>query len=130
VAIRSARGKTVFAGPRASEVALAAASFLKRSKRSRHVPAAVRRAVYQRDCGQCSFVSNDGRRCEARALLELDHVEPWAKLGDAGLDNIRLRCRAHNQWHARECFGARHVEAKIATRRCGAVSRAVRCDQS
>jgi len=73
--------------------------------------------VYLRDHGQCSFVSADGRRCEARALLELDHIEPWAKRGDAGVDNIRLRCRAHNQMHARECFGARHIAAKIAERR-------------
>ena len=86
-------------------------------KRSRHVPAAVRRAVYLRDHGQCSFASEDGRRCEARSLLELDHIEPWGKLGSAGVDNIRLRCRAHNQLHARECFGARHIEAKIAARR-------------
>jgi hypothetical protein len=120
VPITSAQGKTVLPGSRASEVAQIAAGFSKRSKRSRHVPAAVRRAVYWRDCGQCSFVSEDGRRCEARALLELDHIEPWAKLGDAGVDNIRLRCRPHNQLHARECFGARHVEAKIAARRCRA----------
>ena len=75
--------------------------------------------MYERDCRQCSFVSEEGRRCEARALLELDHVEPWAKLGEARVYNIRLRSRAHK--HARECFGARHVEAQIAARRRGAV---------
>jgi hypothetical protein len=103
-------------GLRASEVVHVAVRFRKRRKRSRSIPAAVRRAVYLRDCGRCSFVSEDGRRCEARALLELDHVQPWAKLGDAGIENIRLRCRAHNQMHARDCFGARHIEAKIAAR--------------
>jgi hypothetical protein len=91
-------------------------------KLRRHVPAAVRRAVYLRDGGQCTFASEDGRRCEARALLELDHVKPWARQGDAGTDNIRLRCRAHNQMHARECFGDRHIEAKIAARRGEAVA--------
>ena len=78
--------------------------------------------MYQRDCGRCSFVSEDGRRCETSALLELDHVQPCAKLGDAGIGNIRLRCRVHNQLHARECFGARHIEAKIAARQCAAVA--------
>jgi hypothetical protein len=73
--------------------------------------------VYLRDDARCSFVAHDGRRCDARALLELDHAEPWARLGEAGVDNLRLRCRAHNQWHARECFGARHIDAKIAARR-------------
>jgi hypothetical protein len=86
------------------------------SKRSRHVPAAVRRTVYLRDQGRCSFVSEDGRRCPATAFLELDHIEPWAVLGDAVVDNIRLRCRAHNQLHARNCFGIGHVAAKIAAR--------------
>jgi len=116
-AIASAEGKTALVSSRAGHVARVAAGFAKRDKRSRYVPAAVRRAVYLRDCGQCSFVSEDGRRCEARPRLELDHIEPWARLGDAGVDNIRLRCRAHNQVHARECFGARHIEAKMAARR-------------
>jgi hypothetical protein len=109
--------KTARDGLRASGGARVAGCSADRSKRSRYVPAAVRRAVYLRDCGQCSFVSPAGRRCDARALLELDHAKPWARLGEAGVDNIRLRCRAHNQWHARECFGARHIEAKIAARR-------------
>src|SRR5262249_38164259 len=38
----------------------------------RYVPAAERRAVWQRDKGQCSYVGPDGRRCEARTHLEYD----------------------------------------------------------
>jgi 5-methylcytosine-specific restriction endonuclease McrA len=120
-AIASPEDNSELVRPRGSQVAWVAAGFAKQSKRSRHVPAAVRREVYLRDRGQCSFVSEDGRRCEARAALELDHVEPWAKLGDAQVDNIRLRCRAHNQLHARECFGGRHIEAKITARQAQAV---------
>jgi hypothetical protein len=116
-AIPSAAGESALVGSQAREVARGAASFATRSRRSRYVSAAVRRAVYLRDDARCSFVSPDGRRCDARALLELDHFQPWAKLGDAGVDNIRLRCRAHNQLHARESFGARHIEVKIAARR-------------
>ena len=117
LAIPLAGGKTALVGSPARQVARVAAGFAQLRRRSRCVPAAVRRAVYLRDDARCSFVSHEGRRCDARALLELDHAVPWAKLGDAGVDNIRLRCRAHNQWHARECFGARHIEAKIAARR-------------
>jgi hypothetical protein len=83
-------------------------------KRHRYVSATVRRAVYVRDHARCSFVAADGRQCEARSMLELDHVEPWAALGGAGVENIRLLCRAHNQLHARECFGVGHVTAKIS----------------
>ncbi len=100
-----------------------AVSFGQLQKRGRYIPAAVRRAVYVRDRGRCSFVASDGRRCEARAFLELDHVEPWARSGRAVDENIRLRCRAHNQMHARDCFGEAQVAAKVeasrrATRIC------------
>jgi hypothetical protein len=92
-------------------------------KRSRYVSAAVRREVYLRDCGRCSFVSGDGRRCEARAFLELDHVEPWVALGRSEADNLPLRCRAHNGLHAHHCFGALHIAGKIAARRRAAQAR-------
>ena len=63
----------------------------------RHCPAAVARAVFLRDGKQCSYVSPDGRRCSARRCLELDHVVPWAVGGKSTVENLRLRCRAHNQ---------------------------------
>ncbi len=71
----------------------------------RHVPAHVRRAVWARDGGRCTFVSANGRRCEARARLEFDHELEVARGGLATISNLRLRCRAHNQ-HGAECaFG-------------------------
>lgn len=87
------------------------------AKRGRHVPAAVAREVYARDGAQCSFVSNDGRRCAARSWLELDHVLPWAEGGPTESWNLRLRCRAHNQQHARNHFGRDHVATAIARAR-------------
>jgi hypothetical protein len=88
--------------------------------RSRYLSAPVTRSVYLRDRGQCSFVSADGRRCGARAFLQLDHIEPWAVLGASVTENIRILCWGHNQLHARNCFGARHVAAKIAAQRADA----------
>ena len=85
-------------------------------QRTRHVPAVVSREVYLGDQGQCSFVSTAGRRCECRAFLELDHITPWAAGGAATGANLRLRCRAHNQHHARVYFGAGHVARAIAGR--------------
>lgn len=73
----------------------------------RRVPQWVRDRVWARDKGRCAFVGEGGRRCEAVAGLELDHVIPWAKGGrsdDPG--NVRLLCRAHNQAAARESFAA------------------------
>ena len=83
----------------------------------RYVAMAVRREIHCRDGGQCSFVSATGRRCATRAFLELDHVEPHARFGASDARNLRLRCKAHNLLHARECFGSLHIAAKIAARK-------------
>jgi hypothetical protein len=104
--------------------------FVKRSRRSRCVPAAVRRAVYLRDDAQCSFVSQDGRRCDARALLELDHAEPWARLGDAGVDNIRLRCREHNNCMRGSALAFVILKQRLKPGGLQRYRRPVRCDQS
>jgi hypothetical protein len=89
---------------------------LARTKRPRQTPStqdaeltritnATRRAVFERDGLQCTFVSDDGRRCEGRAFLELDHVDPKAIGGTNDHDNLRVRCRAHNQLWAEQVFG-------------------------
>jgi 5-methylcytosine-specific restriction endonuclease McrA len=74
------------------------------SRRSRYIPAAVRRAVTERDGGRCAFVGTQGR-CDETAFLEFHHVNPFALNGDATVDNIQLRCRAHNQHEADQVFG-------------------------
>jgi hypothetical protein len=78
---------------------------------SRHIPAAVRRAVWIRDHGQCAFVSASGRRCDARRCLEYHHVKPFAAGGRATVENIQLRCRAHNRYEAEAYYGPLHRDA-------------------
>lgn len=73
--------------------------------RSRHIPAAVRREVWKRDGGRCAFVAHNGRRCSERAFLEFHHVVPYGFGGEATVDNIELRCRAHNGYEAEISFG-------------------------
>ena len=72
---------------------------------SRHVPAAVRRVVWERDAGRCAFSGANGR-CTETGFLEYHHVLPFAEGGDASATNIELRCRAHNQYEADVWFGA------------------------
>jgi len=48
---------------------------LRAGKRGRYLPVTVRREAYTRDDGRCAFVSAAGRRCSARAFLELDHID-------------------------------------------------------
>jgi 5-methylcytosine-specific restriction endonuclease McrA len=72
---------------------------------SRHIPASVRREVWQRDGGRCAFVGTRGR-CNERAFLEFHHLVPFAAGGRADPSNIQLRCRAHNLYEADLFFGA------------------------
>jgi len=71
---------------------------------SRAIPAHVRRAVWRRDDGRCAFVGTKGR-CTERAFLELHHVKPFGHEGPATVENISLRCRAHNVHEAEAIFG-------------------------
>jgi 5-methylcytosine-specific restriction endonuclease McrA len=87
------------------------------SRNRRRVSASVRRAVWDRDQGRCTFVSASGTRCEERTRLEFDHVVPVARGGTPTLDGIRLRCRAHNQLEANRVFGASFMERKRRRRR-------------
>ena len=72
---------------------------------SRHIPAAVKRSVWKRDQGQCAFVGRNGQRCTERGRLEFHHVHAYALGGPATIDNIALRCRAHNAHESRLLFG-------------------------
>jgi hypothetical protein len=67
--------------------------------RSRHIPAAIKRAVWQRDNGQCAFKGHQ-KRCSETGFLEYHHVVPFALGGETSAANLELRCRAHNQYEA------------------------------
>ncbi len=72
---------------------------------SRHVPAAVKRAVCERDGNRCGFVDARGRRCSERHRLEFHHLEPWGRDGDHSPANIGLRCKPHNLYLAELDYG-------------------------
>ncbi len=75
------------------------------SPSSRYIPAAVKRAVYDRDRGQCSFVGDNGRRCTERSRLEFHHRHPYGRGGGHKVENITLLCRAHNGHLAERDYG-------------------------
>ena len=74
------------------------------SENTRHIPAAVKRAVWMRDGGRCAFEAK-GRRCEEHGFLEFHHVKPFAAGGEATRENIALRCRPHNAHEAELFYG-------------------------
>jgi len=70
-------------------------------------------------------VSESGHRCQERKGLQFDHVQEVARGSDASVDNLRLRCRAHNQYTAERTFGADFMRHKrIAAAEARAVARA------
>ncbi len=72
---------------------------------SRTIPADVKRLVRERDGDQCAFVGDNGQRCTARGRLEFDHIHEVARGGTSTADNVRLLCRAHNQYAAERTYG-------------------------
>jgi hypothetical protein len=74
---------------------------------SRHVPASMRREVWTRDEGRCAFVGSRGRCTETRGL-EFHHITPFARGGRTAVENLALRCRAHNSYESEQLFGAWH----------------------
>src|SRR5678815_4908842 len=87
------------------------------AKGSRHIPVEVARQVWERDGGQCRFVDAEGRRCNARRFVTFEHLVPFALGGLPTVENLCLRCKAHNLHAAREVFGAEAIHAKCAERK-------------
>ncbi|HUK64778.1 MAG TPA: hypothetical protein VLV15_15660, partial [Dongiaceae bacterium] len=59
-----------------------------------------------------TFVSDSGHRCESRLRLEFDHATPLARGGEGTAANLRLRCRAHNQYEAEQAYGESFMRGK------------------
>lgn len=94
------------------------AAGVRHSKRSRYIPARVRRKVWARDGAQCAF-AGPGGRCEERAFLEFHHLLPFAAGGADDESNIQLRCRAHNKHEAELFFGEQHMRDAVGRGHAG-----------
>jgi len=86
------------------------------SPSTRQIPAAVKRAVYERDGGRCRYEDKQGRRCTARQGLEFHHRHPFGHGGDHSVANVALACRSHNGYLAEVDYGR---EATARHRRSG-----------
>jgi hypothetical protein len=75
------------------------------SSSSRHIPAAVRRFVCERDGSRCTYRDTYGRRCDKRHNLEFHHKRPFGLGGDHSPENVTLMCRAHNTLLAEQDYG-------------------------
>jgi len=78
-------------------------------ERSRHIPAELRRTVFERDGGRCSYIDERGERCRETCGLELHHRQPFGQGGTHTAANLTLHCPAHNALAAELDFGRRHM---------------------
>lgn len=53
-------------------------------------------------------------------FVQMDHVHEVARGGESTVENLRLRCHAHNQLEAERTFGAEFMRhRRIAAAQCG-----------
>ena len=67
------------------------AAIVRNGRKSRTIPAALRRALRKRDRG-CRFPG-----CDHRRFVDAHHVKHWAKGGETTLENLVLLCRRHHR---------------------------------
>ena len=86
-------------------------SVLDVGRKTRTIPAPIRRALSARD-GRCVFPGCAGRRCDAH------HLVHWADGGPTALDNLVLLCRRHHTVVHEQGFGvARTAHGDVVFRR-------------
>ena len=74
--------------------------------RTRHIPAAIRDAVFERDGGRCAFVGANGKRCNSKWDLEIHHEgTPFGRGGGHDISNLKLLCSVHNRLEAEKAYG-------------------------
>jgi len=84
----------------------------KPGENDRYVPAAVKRAVWERDQGRCTWPMGDGEVCGSTHRLEFDHDLEVALGGKPTIGNVRLLCKSHNLMKAEQHLG-RNFMAKF-----------------
>jgi len=80
-----------------------------RAANKNHVTRAKRGDAFEAAGHRCTYQSAAGVRCDERAMLEVDHIEPRARGGSSDASNLRILCQAHNQWQAKEVLGEETV---------------------
>ena len=89
-----------------------------RSAAPGRIRAEAKREVWTRDDGKCQWALDGGGLCGSTVRLEFDHVIPRGLGGTSEPSNLRLLCRFHNQYVARQVYGDalmdRHARGRFA----------------
>jgi hypothetical protein len=79
-------------------------------RKTRTIPAALRRALYNRD-GGCRFPG-----CTNRVFTDAHHVEHWLTGGATNLDNTVLLCRRHHRYMHEYGFSLERIDEELVFR--------------
>ena len=78
---------------------------------TRYIPEKLKRAIWQRDKGQCSYVDPEsGKRCDSKHALQYEHVVPFGKSGKSTFENLKLLCPSHNRLAAIQAYGLEKMQ--------------------
>jgi hypothetical protein len=66
------------------------------------IPSATKKRIFYKAHYCCEYTSpHNGKRCEGKYQLQIDHIIPLAKGGGNHPENLRILCRTHNLAEAR-----------------------------
>jgi hypothetical protein len=68
------------------------------SDRSRYIPPAIKRMVWNQHQGKCCYKdAGTGKVCGSQKFIQIDHKFPFSRGGGHDLSNLQLLCGAHNR---------------------------------
>ena len=83
---------------------------------SRYVSKEVRKLVWNRDKGKCTYTNpHTNKTCNSTHLIQFEHITPFARGGTHSLHNLTLHCANHNQLQMREEFVGLNFSGKVKT---------------
>ena len=78
----------------------------KAKKINRVIPSSLRKHIWERDEGRCTYVHpQTKRKCSSKHLLQIDHIRPFSLGGKSEVNNLRLLCAGHNRLRSEKTFG-------------------------
>jgi hypothetical protein len=84
---------------------------------TRYIPEKLKRAIWQRDKGRCSYVDPEsGKRCESKHALQYEHIVPFGRGGKSTFGNLKLLCVSHNQLAAIQAYGPEKMKEFLGSR--------------
>jgi hypothetical protein len=80
---------------------------------TRYIPVDIKRSVLKRANHRCEFIAANGKRCDGSYKLEYAHLIPYSHGGKTTIENLKMYCKAHNQFDAIQVFGKEKMQTYL-----------------